>query len=130
MDRAASAQTRLREHMESAKGLVSFTFDTWTSKNSDPFLSITAHYTSAPSDSPNDWELKTELLAFTHLEGHHTGANIAQYLLRTIDRYGLRGKLSWFTTDNASNNDMALKSLAMAIDPQGKFFNPVKRRIQ
>jgi hypothetical protein len=67
-----------------------------------------------------------ELLVFTHLEGYHTGANIAQYLLHIIDQYGLCRKLGWFTTDNASNNDTALKSLATAIDPQGKFFNPIK----
>jgi hypothetical protein len=77
-------------------GKVSFTFDAWTSGPGDPFLSVTGHYINAPADKPQDWELKCEQLAFTPIEGNHSGANMANILVRTVDRYGIRNKVSVF----------------------------------
>jgi hypothetical protein len=56
-------------------------------------LSITGHYIDAPIDQPNDWELKTEQLAFETIEGRHTGKNIALILTRTVNCYELNGKV-------------------------------------
>jgi hypothetical protein len=72
---------------------ISFTFDTWTSETGDPYLSITAHYISAHEDRPQDWELRSEQLAFVPFEGNHSGANMANVLVRTVDRYGIREKV-------------------------------------
>jgi hypothetical protein len=72
---------------------VSFTFDTWTSKTGDPFLSITGHYIAAPIEKPQDWELKSEQLAFAPFEGHHSGENMANVIIRVMDRYGIRNKV-------------------------------------
>ena len=74
-------------------GQISYTFDTWTSETGDPYLSITGHYISAPDDWPQDWELKSEQLAFAPFEGNHSGANMANVLVRTVDRYGIREKV-------------------------------------
>jgi hypothetical protein len=74
-------------------GQISFTFDTWTSETGDPYLSITGHYIAAPEDRPQDWELKSEQLAFAPFEGNHSGANMANVLVRTVDRYGIREKV-------------------------------------
>ncbi|KAG0696310.1 hypothetical protein DFH29DRAFT_813150, partial [Suillus ampliporus] len=60
----------------------------------DPFLSVTGHYVHAPPDRPDDWKLQTEQLAFVPIEGRHSGANMANLLVRTVDRYGLREKVS------------------------------------
>jgi hypothetical protein len=107
------------------------TFDTWTSLVGDPFIGVTAHYITAPDDNPHQWELKNELLAFTPLEGDHSGANIGSILIDTLDTYGIRSKViyfilfvpdllriliidlqtGWFTADNATNNDTALRLL-------------------
>lgn len=73
---------------------MSFTFDLWTSEPGDPYISITGHYVDAPADKPQDWKLKTEQLAFKHVEGRHNGKNIADILIHTLDSYGLRGKVS------------------------------------
>ncbi|KAG1893708.1 uncharacterized protein F5891DRAFT_962532, partial [Suillus fuscotomentosus] len=62
----------------------------------DPFLSVTGHYIHSPPEHPNDWKLKTEQLAFSPIKGQHSGANMANLLVRTIDRYGLRKKVSLF----------------------------------
>ena len=81
---------------------ISFTFDAWTSEPGDPYLSITGHYIDAPADRPNDWELKSEQLAFQEIEGRHTGKNIAQILSRTVDRYGIHGKVSELKSESTS----------------------------
>jgi len=44
--------------------------------------------------NPNDWELKSEQLGFTHIEGNHSGANLGGILICVIDRYGIRRKAS------------------------------------
>ena len=75
------------------EGEISFTFDTWTSEGSDNFISVTAHYIDSPTDQPDQWTLKEDQLAFTLLEGHHTGENIASVLASIIERYDIREKV-------------------------------------
>jgi len=108
---------------------------------------VTGHYIVAPQDNPQEWELKMDQLAFTPFEGHHSGANMASILLHTLDRYDIRGKVrlklailrqflhpfcqaGWFTSDNASNNDMAMKKLAKLIDPLCRRWDPIQRRVR
>jgi hypothetical protein len=65
----------------------------WTSDPGDPYISITGHYIDTPVDKPQEWELKTEQLAFKFVEGRHNGKNIANILARTISNYKLHGKV-------------------------------------
>jgi hypothetical protein len=69
---------------------VSFTFDAWTSQVGDPYLSITGHFINGAHDG---WKLHSEQLAFTPLPGRHSGANIGNAIMCTVDCYGLRGKV-------------------------------------
>jgi len=71
-------------------------FDSWTSINGDPFLSVTAHYITAPADKPQQWELCSDQLAFTPIVGNHSGENIARILIETIDEYDIRAKVKLF----------------------------------
>jgi hypothetical protein len=66
----------------------------------DPYLSITGHYIDAPADRPGEWELKSEQLAFTTINGCHTGKNMVQILLCTVDCYNLHGKVRFPSFDN------------------------------
>jgi hypothetical protein len=56
--------------------LTSFTFDAGTSKAYDPFLTVTAHWIN------NNWQLCEQVIAFTVIEGEHTGRNIGAMLSR------------------------------------------------
>ncbi|KAJ7891570.1 hypothetical protein B0H13DRAFT_1887120 [Mycena leptocephala] len=47
-DRARLAITRVREKLRDVPGLISFTFDTWTSETGAPYLGVTGHYIDAP----------------------------------------------------------------------------------
>jgi hypothetical protein len=55
---------------------------------------VTGHYIDAPPEKPQHWELKSDQLAFTPFEGRHTGNNMGDILVRTVDRYGIRKKVS------------------------------------
>ena len=83
----------MREALANIEGKVSFTFDTWTSDAQDPYLSVTGHYITTPKGQPHDWELKLEQLVFTHFEGNHSGANMADVLICVVDHYDLRKKV-------------------------------------
>jgi hypothetical protein len=102
-------------------------FDTWTSLVGDPFISITAHYITAPTNDPLRWELKSEQLAFTPLIGNHSGANIGSILIDTINTFGLRAKTGWFTADNATNNDTAIKAVGKEL---GSGWDPIKHHVR
>ncbi|OJA11406.1 hypothetical protein AZE42_13443 [Rhizopogon vesiculosus] len=89
LKKAEATEVRLKEILKDIPGKVSFTFDAWTSDPGNPFLSVTGHYIHAPPEQPNNWKLKAEQLAFTPMEGRHSGANMASLLMRTIDHYHL-----------------------------------------
>lgn len=93
LQRAQTAEERVRQNMKNLPSKVSFTFDAWTSAPGDPYLSLTAHYIDAPLDCPNSWSLKSEQLLFQEIEGRHTGKNMSEILRCAIERYELCGKV-------------------------------------
>ena len=74
-------------------GKISITFDAYTSSASDPYLAITTHFIDAPPDSPSKWRLNSDLLAFEHVPGAHTGANLASVIVSVVDRFDFRSKV-------------------------------------
>ncbi|KAJ6631849.1 hypothetical protein B0H10DRAFT_1937605 [Mycena sp. CBHHK59/15] len=77
LKRTEEAEERLRSKLETG----------------DPFLGVTGHYIDAPADSPEDWSLKSEQLAYTPIEGNYSGDNLSRILVRTVDGYDLRDKV-------------------------------------
>jgi hypothetical protein len=69
------------------------TFDSWTSIIGEPFFSVTGHYIWSPAGKPLQWELRNEQLDFMWIEGNHSGHNISNILVTTIDRYDIRNKV-------------------------------------
>jgi hypothetical protein len=71
---------------------------------------------------------------------------MAQILIRVVDRYDIRKKagqffstgtslshivkVGWFTADNATNNDSALKHFGKIIDPFATRWQSTQRRIR
>jgi hypothetical protein len=139
-------EVSIRDRLKDIEGLVSFTFDTWTSASLDPYLSITGHYVHVPAGRPYEWELKSEQLAFSHIDRNHSGDNLSNILVRTVDRYNLRKKVcppiffdvhaltkiqvGWFTADNASNNDVAIRTFGTAISQDNPWFDATSARVR
>ncbi|KAK2462470.1 hypothetical protein APHAL10511_005440 [Amanita phalloides] len=89
----------------------------WTSDPGDPYILITGHYINTlMADRPNEWELRTEQLAFMHVKGWHTGKNITELLVEAIDKYEICGKVGWFTSDGATVNRMTLWELEKSFE--------------
>jgi hypothetical protein len=127
MVRAQSTKVKIKEWFGAVNGLISFTFDTWTSDSLDPYISVTAHYIV---DTLNKWVLKTEQLVFTLLQGNHSRANIAKTLVCTLDCYDLCGKIGWWTANNATNKDTGIKAVAVYVNPNQEFFDTQKQCIR
>ena len=79
--------------LQEVTGLISITFNAWTSKAGDPYLTVTAHYIHSPGNQPNNWKLHSRVLGYTEIKGSHSGANTAAVVMRVIDRYKLRSKV-------------------------------------
>lgn len=82
--------------LQTILGKISIKFDAWTSKAYDPYLAITAHYIDSPKDQPYEWQLKSKILGFEELQGHHTssGENIATTISDVLDTYEIKNKIS------------------------------------
>ena len=94
-------------------GKISITFDAYTSSAFDPYLAITAHYIDAPPDGP--WRLSSDVLAFEHVPGAHSGDNLASVITCVVDRFGFRSKArQWPLNDMASISSHLFYSTSLA----------------
>ena len=50
------------------------------------------------------WNYREVLLGFEHLVEDHTGAHLAEVVMRVLQRHNLESSVYLITTDNASNN--------------------------
>ncbi|KAL0821412.1 hypothetical protein ABMA28_004894 [Loxostege sticticalis] len=82
---------------------ICLTADLWTSLKTESYIALTGHYLTEQLD------FKTVLLGCCQFEGHHTSANIAAEIGILVDKYGLRDKVNFMITDNASNVVKAVK---------------------
>ncbi|EAQ90620.1 hypothetical protein CHGG_02555 [Chaetomium globosum CBS 148.51] len=79
--------------LQESPGLVHLVFDGWTSRNR---------------------------LSLYGMSDRHTGENIAEAILDVIRNYGIEKKIGYFTVDNATNNDAALKIIGEKLGFQWK----------
>ncbi|XP_048852654.1 E3 SUMO-protein ligase ZBED1-like [Brienomyrus brachyistius] len=80
------------------------TTDLWTSRATQPYMSVTIHYIS------KDWILRARCLQTAYFPDDHTGAMIAQGLRDALETWGLQEcHLVCVTTDNATNNISAME---------------------
>lgn len=76
----------------------SSTTDMWTSRATEPYISLTVHYIR------NDWSLDSCCLQTSFFPDDHTGENIADGLKQFLNEWGLdEEKQVCLTTDSGSN---------------------------
>jgi hypothetical protein len=63
--------------------------------------------------------LKTFLLALPQQLGQHSGVNIADQITAVIEHFNISESISYFMTDNATNNDTCIEALGLEYN-----FNP------
>ncbi|EDR05966.1 uncharacterized protein LACBIDRAFT_329145 [Laccaria bicolor S238N-H82] len=102
-------------------------------------LSIPMHnhvFFQTPKEGPKDGRRSTEVgvheeqLAFTSIEGNHSGLNITNILFQTVERYKISDKIRWFTANNTSNNDTAIHELNRLLNADGDDgWDPAQRHV-
>ncbi|KAJ3508846.1 hypothetical protein NMY22_g16486 [Coprinellus aureogranulatus] len=105
MEMGADAVKETTDMFKSLDTKVAISLDAWTSENQYAFLAIVAHYVS------KEGELEELLIDFREIQGAHTGENLADLVWRTMETYGLLGKVIAFVMDNATNNDTLVQSI-------------------
>lgn len=80
---------------------VALTCDAWTSRATESFVTITAHYITT------EWNLVSYVLQTRAMHDSHTGGNIAELLKEAVTEWGLEEKHPVIVTDNASNMNVA-----------------------
>jgi hypothetical protein len=88
---------------------IAITTDGWTSRNTESYITVTAHYIDS------NWILQNKVLQTRVLNDSHTGKNIATVLTECVNEWNLQKnevKVP-IVTDNASNMDVAVKEAAM-----------------
>jgi hypothetical protein len=120
--------------------------DGWSSLARDPYLGVTVHWVHSTPDSPNDWSLRTLLLAFCEVKGNHSGDNLAKLVMEIINEVGLKSKeciaffetpiqtdmnqIGWITSDNVTSNDKMMTRLEDESNTIGHEWKATDRRVR
>jgi len=84
---------------------ISLALDCWTSPNRYAFLAISGYFIS------DNWDYHEVLLAFKPLRGRHSGENLANYVMKTLEFHDITNQLLTITADNAKNNGKLCRHL-------------------
>ncbi|OQD75278.1 hypothetical protein PENANT_c155G02862 [Penicillium antarcticum] len=69
------------------------------------FMAVTGYFVDV------DWEYQEVLLGFEPLSGKHSGVNLAEVLLKLLQKHQIEDRVFTITTDNASNNSTLITSI-------------------
>ncbi|EAQ90194.1 hypothetical protein CHGG_06813 [Chaetomium globosum CBS 148.51] len=100
--------------LQESPGLVHLVFDGWTSRNRLSLYGVSAVFRDEEG-TPHKI-----VLSLPEMSDRHTGENIAEAILDVIRNYGIEKKIGYFTVDNATNNDAALKIIGEKLGFQWK----------
>jgi hypothetical protein len=92
---------------------ISIALDAWTSNNHLSFLAVKGYYIN------NSWQLCEKLLDFIPMRGKHSGASMAEEVIRVLINTKTTHQLLGLTCDNASNNNVLSRLLEESLEKQG-----------
>lgn len=83
-----------------ARNNLALTTDSWTSRATESYLTVTVHYILN-----TDWQIKTAILQTRPVYESHTSANLSEELKHAVTEWKLNraGATIPVTTDNAAN---------------------------
>jgi len=72
--------------------------DMWSDPNLTPYMAVTVHWVEAtPINAPDGPQfkikLRTDLIGFHHVPGHHDGEHLAQAFIYITDQIGITSKV-------------------------------------
>ncbi|KAJ7801544.1 hypothetical protein B0H14DRAFT_2386258, partial [Mycena olivaceomarginata] len=69
------------------------------------------------------------LINFQELIGQHSGENMAAVFWETVENFGLKGRITAFVMDNATNNDTLVEAFAKRCEDEGIPFSSQDARM-
>ncbi|CAG8788137.1 15868_t:CDS:2, partial [Gigaspora rosea] len=99
----------MKIYLSNISSKLSFTSDLWTSSNNKSFISLMGHYID------EDWNLKEIIIDFGLLSEKHDGTNLANGFYQVLEDYNIVSKFLAVTLDNATNNNVFVRKLAIKI---------------
>ena len=111
---------QIKRRLQQSQSLIHLTTDTWHSPNYKELQSITAHFID------EEGRLQKALLALPELNNGHSGVEVAPHIIEALEQYGIKERVSYITTDNATANDTLCRKLSESL------FNwePIERRLR
>lgn len=95
-------RAKVTARLAMSKSMVHTSFDLWTSPHKNmAVLGIVAHFMNS------DYTNEATLLALRQIKGTHSGQNMAEAVVDTLQTYQIE-RLGYFVCDNASSNDTAI----------------------
>jgi hypothetical protein len=96
--------------------MISTTMDLWSDKQKTPFMAVTGHWLQAtlidtPAGPQYTLTLRTDLIGFLRVPGHHDGEHLATAFLYIIDRIGIASKVCSLAHCNISSPTFFLAGL-------------------
>lgn len=105
-----SYKQRVKQNLKNALSKIHVSCDLWTSPNGLPILALIFHYLGANK------KVRRTVAALRELSGSHTGENLASVVMEVVKDWDIQHKLGYFMMDNASDNDVMIRHVAI-----GKF---------
>jgi hypothetical protein len=87
-------------------------------------LGIIVHYID------DEWNLCERLINFQEIHGRHTGENLAEAVMDTLETYNIITKFWTVMGDNASNNDTLASTLCELLAAHDVCLNPDEIRMR
>lgn len=76
-------------------------------------------------------KLQSLVLAIKEVIGDHSGENMSKYVLEVLKEYDIIKNLSYFTMDNALDNDTIITALSLALRRDFRLnYDPIYYRIR
>jgi hypothetical protein len=100
-----------KQKLHSARSVIHIMIDLWSSPNHHSILGVTAVYVD------EDGTLEKCVLAIKTVIGGHDGINQSMYVMDVIRDWGIASKLGYMNMDNATNNDVTIKQIALGMYP-------------
>ncbi len=104
----AQTKAHVKASLASAER-VALTCDGWTSRTTEAYVTITAHFINA------EWELVMYVLQTRDMPECHTEHNLAEHLKKALAEWGITEKDPVVVTDNASNMTIAAEEAAFTV---------------
>ena len=118
--RFSDSRSDIKQDLAHSCHSIALSLDVWTSEHQVAIFGVVGHWITP------EFDRREVVLDFAEIQGAHSGENLAESLLTTIQELDIAPKLLTITGDNASNNgtlcDVLYAELRKAYDDEDDIF--------